>query len=184
MTVSRPHFMLGLLDTPPAPGADAQRQEIVCELALRILCGRTAPLYTRLFEQRLISASFDLEYSMQPDACCAILAGDSPDPRKVQAAVEKELCRLAQDGVPDAVFHRQKRALYGMSLRVLDMPEELARQLADCCFQGGELLRFPEVYDSIAPEEIRAAYERWARAGTHTLSIVAPLDDANPEARA
>ncbi|MGE4547991.1 MAG: M16 family metallopeptidase [Intestinibacillus sp.] len=174
MQVSIPTFLLAIKDDAVPEGESRRRRAIVTDIALRLLCGKTAPLYARLYEERLINASFDSEYQLLPEAACAVCGGESQDPRAVRDAVAAEIHRLAEAGVDDAVFERARRASFGLLLRSLDRPEEYARLQVEACFGGEDLLDFPAVYDSVTADDVRACYARWAKPDRLTLSIVEP----------
>ncbi|MCB6365290.1 insulinase family protein [Intestinibacillus massiliensis] len=174
MQVSMPTFMLGLKDDPVRPGESRRRRAIVGDIALRLLCGKTSPLYTRLYESRLINASFDSEYSLLPEAAGAVFGGESQDPRAVRDALLAEAARLAAEGVDGARFRQAARASYGMLLRALDSPDEYARLQAEACFGGEDLLDFPAIYDTVTAEDVQGCYTRWSEPGRASLSIVEP----------
>lgn len=174
MQVSIPTFLMGVKDAPVQPGESRQRRAIAGDIALRILCGKTSPLYANLYESRQINASFDSEYSLLPEAACAAFGGESQDPRAVRDAILEEISHLAAQGVEEERFTRAKRASYGGMLRVLDSPEEYARRQAEACFGGEDFLDFPARYDSVTAEDVRDCYARWTQPDRVTLSVIAP----------
>ena len=128
MQVSLPQCMVGFKDVPVPAGESRLRRSLIGDLAVRILCGDTSPLYAKLYEKRLLGRDFDVDYSLIPDGACAILGGESRDPAAVREALERETARLAQEGIEPKLFRRMKNALYGMRLRMLDVPDLYARQ--------------------------------------------------------
>lgn len=175
MQVSQPQMLLGFQDAPCADGESRLRRRLLGELAVRLLCGDTAPLYARLYEQQLIGRSFDTDYVILPQATAAILGGESRDPAAVRAAIEREVAHLAHEGVDPALFARMKKALYGLYLRVFDVPEAYARQQVTALFDGEQYADFAALFDTIGPEDVQAMYARWARPDGSTLSTVLPL---------
>ena len=57
-------------------------------------------------------------------------------------ALERETARLAQEGIEPKLFRRMKNALYGMRLRMLDVPDLYARQEIASVFAGEHYLDF------------------------------------------
>ena len=55
MAVSQPTFLLGFKDAPLAAGESRQRRQLIGDLAARILCGTTSPLFGELYEERLVN---------------------------------------------------------------------------------------------------------------------------------
>ena len=174
MAVSQPIFMLGCKDAPLAPGESRMRRRILGDVAAQVLCGKSTPLYAKLYEARLISAGFDAEYDLFPEAACAVFGGESRDPRAVRTAIEDELRVLAAEGVREDVFNRVKNARYGMMLRGLDIPDEYARMQIEAGFGGEEALNFPAVFASLTAGDVREILARWAEPGRSTLSLVEP----------
>ncbi|MGO5027963.1 EF-P 5-aminopentanol modification-associated protein YfmH [Candidatus Agathobaculum pullicola] len=174
MPVSRPQFMLGFKDMPLEAGESRLRRSLLGELAVRILCGDTAPLYAELYEKRLIGRDFDTDYTLIPEGAMALLGGEGRDPEAVRAAIEGEVARLAREGVERPLFDRMKKALYGLRLRVLDVPEAYARQEAAALFAGEHYADFAALFDTIAPEDVQAVFARWAQRDRSSLSVVLP----------
>ena len=174
MPVSRPQFMLGFKDMPLEAGESRLRRSLLGELAVRILCGDTAPLYAELYEKRLIGRDFDADYTLIPEGAMALLGGEGRDPEAVRAAIEGEVARLAREGVERPLFDRMKKALYGLRLRVLDVPEAYARQEAAALFAGEHYADFAALFDTIAPEDVQAVFARWAQRDRSSLSVVLP----------
>lgn len=174
MQVSQPQFSIGFKDDPVQPGESRLRRSLLGELAVRILCGDTAPLYAQLYEKRLIGRDFDTDYSLIPEGACAMLGGESRDPAAVRAAVEQEVARLAHEGVDPALFGRMKKAVYGLHLRVLDVPEAYARQEATALFAGEHYPDFAALFDTIGAGDVQAMFARWARRDRCTMSVIEP----------
>lgn len=174
MAVSRPQFLLGFKDTPLAAGESRLRRALLGELAVRILCGDTAPLYAELYGKRLIGRDFDTDHMLFPEGAAAILGGESRDPEAARAAIEAETARLAREGVEQALFDRMKKALYGLWLRVLDVPEAYARQQAAAIFAGEDYADFAALCDTISPQDVQAVYARWAQRDRSSMSVIRP----------
>lgn len=174
MPVSRPQFLLGFKDVPLQSGESRLRRALLGELALRILCGDTAPLYAELYGERLIGRDFDTDYLLFPEGAAAVLGGESRDPEAVRAALERETARLAREGVEQGLFERMKKALYGLYLRVLDVPEAYARQQAACLFAGEDYADFAALFDTVSPQDVQAVYARWAQRDRACLSVIRP----------
>ena len=174
MQVSQPQFLIGFKDDPVQPGESRLRRSLLGELAVRILCGDTSPLYAQLYEKRLIGRDFDVDYSLIPEGACAMLGGESRNPEAVRATIEKETVRLAHEGVKPDLFDRMKKALYGLHLRVLDVPEAYARQEVTALFAGEHYPDFAALFDTIGPDDVQAMFARWARRDRCTMSVVQP----------
>ena len=178
MAVSRPNFLLGFKDDPLAAGESRLRRSLIGELAARILCGTTSPLYAKLYDARLVTRQFETSYTLLPEGAAALLGGASRDPHAARAMIEGELHRLVREGVDDALFERMKKACYGMNVRTLDRPDDLCVSQAVSVFGGEDFLSFAELFDTITCADVEAALARWARPEGSTQSIILPREDA------
>ncbi len=178
MVVSRPSFMLGIKDAPLAEGESRLRRQLVGDLAARILCGNTAPLFVSLYKDRLVTRGFESSYTIMPEVAAALLGGESQDPYAVRDRVAEQIQQYAENGVADALFERMKKACYGLNVRVLDQPDELCRAQVESSFANECCLDFARVYDTITKQDIQQMFVRWAQTDRMTLSVVLP-----PEAK-
>ena len=64
MAVSQPTCLVGFKDAALAPGESRLRRQLLGDLAARILCGSTAPLFAALYADRLISRRFACSYAI------------------------------------------------------------------------------------------------------------------------
>lgn len=176
MQVSKPYFMLGVKDTPLAAGESATRRVILGELAARIVCGQTAPLFTELYTRGLLNRRFETGYTLLPEAAVAMFGGESADPRAVRVEIERAIGGLARDGVEESLFRRMRNALYGSYVRVMDQPDEICRMQAETGFRGEAFGDFAELFDTITAQDVRETLCRWAEPGRTSLSLVLPLE--------
>ncbi len=174
MQVSLPQMIAAFKDEPLHAGESRLRRSLIGDLAVRIVCGDTAPLYADLYEKRLIGRDFDVDYTIIPDGACAMFSGESRDPAAVREAVEREIARLAREGIEPGLFRRMKNALYGMRLRVLDVPDSYARQEITAIFAGEHYADFAAQFDTIGPEDVQAACIRWSQPNRSCMSVVEP----------
>lgn len=176
MAVSQPTFLLGFKDAPLAPGESRQRRQLTGDLAARILCGTTAPLFGELYEDRLINRRFESSYALLPEAAAAAFGGESRDPEVVRDRLIAAVQDYAAKGVPADLFARMKKACYGLTVRILDQPDELCRMQAELGFADACCLDFADVYDTITAENVREMFARWAQPDRTSLSVIRPLD--------
>ncbi|MCI7124881.1 MAG: insulinase family protein [Agathobaculum sp.] len=174
MQVSQPQFLLGFKDAPRGADESRLRRQLTGELAVRILCGDTAPLYARLYEKRLIGRDFDTDYTLIPEGAAAILGGESRDPAAAREEIEREVAHLAREGVDKALFDRMKKALYGLHLRALDSPEGYARRQATAVFAGEDYPDFAAQLETVDPDDVQAMFARWAQGERSSMSVVTP----------
>ena len=77
----------------------------------------------------------------------------------------------------DQDFYQQiRRASFGSSLRGLDSFENIAVSLTEGCFNGYDPLRFPEVFDSIGPEDLLSFLKENVTEDRSVLSEIVPKE--------
>lgn len=111
---------------------------------------------------------------MMPGVAYLYAGGDGKDPRAVTDAILEEATRIAAEGVDEAYFQRIRKASFGANLRGLNSFENIAVTLTEGYFHGYDPLRFPEVFDSITPEDITAFLKTNVTAERMAVSRIVP----------
>lgn len=174
MQVSQPYFMLGIKDIPVQAGESATRRNILGELTARIVCGQTAPLFTKLYEEGLLNRRFETGYSLLPEGALALFGGESADPRAVRTQIEQTIRTLHQNGVPKDLFERMKNAMYGTYIRLMDDLEEICRLQVEAGFRGENFGDFAELFGTITLADVQEMLTRWAQSDRTALSMILP----------
>lgn len=175
MAVSQPTFLLGFKDAPLTAGESRQRRQLIGDLAARILCGTTSPLFGELYEERLVNRRFENSYTILPEAAAAAFGGESRDPEAVRDRLIAAVRAYAASGMPEELFSRMKKACYGLNVRALDQLDELCRMQAELGFADECCLDFADVYDTITAEDVREMFARWAQPDRTSLSVIRPI---------
>ena len=174
MEVSSPQFLAGFKCAPAAEGNDYMRAAILGDMASDILLGESSALYQRLYEQGLINPSFGGAFEMMPGVAYLYAGGDSKDANAVTDAILREAARIAAEGVDEDYFRRIRKASFGANLRGLNSFENIAVTLTEGYFHGYDPLRFPEVFESITPEDVAAFLKTNVTAERMVLSRIVP----------
>lgn len=176
MEVAMPTFAFGFKCAPPAPDALMHR-EVLGDLAAEILAGESSELYQRLYERGLIDAGFSVGYESVKDACLLSASGDSTDPEAVQRALLSEAAHIAKNGVDPAQFARLVKSALGRRTRDLDSFESICYLMGGSYyFDGVDYLRFPEVYASVTPEDVRRFLAETVQPERASLAVVRPKE--------
>ena len=174
MEVSSPQFLAGFKCAPAAEGDAYMRATILGDMASDILMGESSALYQRLYEQGLINPSFGGAFEMMPGVAYLYAGGDSKDANAVTDAILREAARIAAEGVDEDYFRRIRKASFGANLRGLNSFENIAVTLTEGYFHGYDPLRFPEVFESITPEDVAAFLKTNVTAERMVLSRIVP----------
>ena len=176
MEVSMPTFLMGFKCPPQHGGEEQHRFTAIGELACDVLMGESSPLYARLYAEGLINGSFGAAFDLLPGASYVYAGGDSKDPQAVAEAILAEAQRLVSQGVDGDYYRRVVNANFGAALKALNSFESIAVSMAEGCFQGYDPYRFPEVYDSIAVEDVLDFLRRNMTRDHMALSVITPKE--------
>ena len=177
MEVSMPSFLVGFKCPPQHGGEEQHRFAAIGELACDVLMGESSPLYARLYSQGLINGSFGAAFDILPGAAYAYAGGDSNDPAAVMEAILEEARRLTREGLDPDYWQRMKRGNFGASLKGLNSFDSIAISLVEGCFQHFDPLRFPEIYDSITPQDVLDFIREHICRSRAALSVIYPKED-------
>lgn len=174
MAVSTPIFQFGCKGDAAATGSETLRIQLLGELAMEALAGRSSPLYAELYEQGLINSEFSCGCETYPGCAFLYAGGESRDPHAVADRLKEEARRLAREGIEPALWSRIKKAAYGSRVRALNSFENICVSQAQACFFGVDAMTFPEVFDALTAQDAQELLGRWVTEERTALSIVRP----------
>ena len=181
MEVAMPMFNLAF-KAEPLDGGDASiRTEMVADLAAEALFGESSELYLKLYEEGIIDSSFGGGFETVDGCALLMCAGDSEQPEALREAILAQAEKLVREGIPQKNFLRMKRSALGRRIRGLDSFDATCFRICAYHFSGFDYFRFPEVYRSIASQEILDFLERIIRPERCSLSVIRPLTDNEKE---
>lgn len=176
MAVSAPQFIIGAKVPQAGSGREFLRQQLVSQLALRLLVGYSSPFYNRLYENGTLNRDFDYEVYFTAGTGTLLIEGESPDPEAVLAALEEEVARVSKAGFDPDRFERAKRASMGARLRGLEDFDNVCVALAAGVFEGYDALDSLEALGSVTAEECLAFVRENLKPERLAISIVAPKE--------
>lgn len=174
MEVSCSQFLTGFKCRPAEDGEEYLRLAVIGDMACDILLGDSSPLYLRLYDQGLINTSFGGTFEMMPGVAYLYAGGDSKDARAVAAEIRKEAERLVREGIDEDFYQQVRRAAFGSNLRGLNSFENIAVTLTEGYFHGYDPFRFPQVFESVTKEDVRAFLRDNIRGDRAVLSEIVP----------
>ena len=177
MDVSAPLFQLGFKCRDIGEGEEAARQEFIAELASEVLFGESSDLYLKLYEQGLIDGSFAGGFETVRGAALLTASGESPDPKAVRDAILERAEELANTGIDPETFQRLRRSAMGRRLRSLDSFDATCFRLCAYRLTGFDYFRFPEIYETLTPEDIRQFIRQAVTEENACLSVIYPKEE-------
>ena len=176
MSVSAPQFLLGAAYRPTE--GDVLRERIVARLAMRLLCGTSSPLYTRLYREGILNRIFAYGTDFPANTAQLTAGGESPDPQRVYDELMGEVDRIAAEGFDPDAFERAKRASLGARLRGFEDFDSVCLTAFDAERLGYCIFDAPAVLASVTAEECRDFLVRVLTRERTALSVVRPQTHA------
>ena len=177
LSVAMPLFMIGFKDTDTnVTGKELLKKSIEVKILLRLLFGKSSPLYKRLYDTGLINASFATDYTMQPDYAFSAIEGESKDPKKVYEMIIEEINRVKSEGLSEEDYNRVKKVLWGQHIRSQNDVEDLSVEFLQMHMAGIDYFDYYDVYKSVTFEDVKKRLENHFVAERSALSVVNPVD--------
>lgn len=173
MEVSAPSFLLGFKAPAVPHGREGLRQALLGELAGELLCGRSSPIYAKLYGEGLIHKDFSVSCINYPGAAFLVAGGESPEPHRVRKALLEEGAKLVQ-GIDEGRFQRALRSEYGASVRSLNSFDRVCVNLARGWFGGYHFYDFASLYPTLTAREVAGFLGQVVREAGSSLSIIQP----------
>jgi predicted Zn-dependent peptidase len=172
MPVNLPLIALGFKDVlGTLNGRALLRQELVSGLMWGMLVGKSAPLFSRLYEEGLVNDRFSARYQAAPTFAHSTLGGETPDPSRLVDVLQEELPRAPL--TTDALERLKKREI-GEYMTLFNSPEDLAYAFNSLYFRGVSVLDFVDVLEGIRLEDIEERRARHIAEGAYAVSVITP----------
>lgn len=178
MTVAMPMFSVGFKCESPTYGQEGLLDEIIGDIAAEILCGESSDLYTRLYDEGLIDASFSAGYESVKGACLISIGGDSRDPQAVYKAVLQEAERIGKEGFDLRFFERLRKSAIGRRTRDLDGFESVCYRNCAYHFDGVDYFEFPKSYAALTPHSVQELIARVIRPERASMALIRPKEES------
>ncbi len=176
LSVSSPLYMIGFKDTDIGySGERLLKKNIEVDILLRLIFGKSSPLYKELYEEGLINSNYSYEYTTQPDYAFSAVGGESKNPKAVYEKILAEIERICQCGISEDDFNRTKKVLWGHYIRSLNDTEEYAGTFLRYSFMDIDYFNYDKVYKSVTFEDVKNRFNEHFKKGFSAISIVNPI---------
>ena len=176
MQVSKPMFNIGIKDTSiPENAAERQKRDAIYSILDEMIFSRAGELYSSLFEREIISPHLSYGYTVSPTSAYNSIAGEADDPQLVLNEILAHVELLKKNGLSYEDFLRGKRVMYAEFVKSFDSTDNVANNMLSFIFDGGELLSYADIIDSVTFNDVKTAFEHAFDKEKITLSVVLPL---------
>ncbi len=173
MEVSQHLLNLGFKDREVGfAGRKLFKKELVTDLLLEIILGRSSELYDRLYEEGLINESFGASFVAEKDYSYVIMGGETPDPDRLYSSLLTGIKEYQEKGIDGEDFKRQQRRILGEFLRNFNSLEFIANNFLAYYFRGINFFDYVEVLLEIKEEEVMERLKELFQEDFHACSII------------
>lgn len=175
LAVSMPQFQMGFKDTGfPSKGIDCLKRQIGVKLVLEMIMGRSSEFYNKLYEEGLINATFEFDYTIEENYAFSIFGGESSNPYAVKDRVSENLREASRKGLSKEDFERIRRAMSGRFMKQLNSIERISHEFISVYFRGVNIFDYLGVYDKITFEYINEVFKQHFNLDNLALSVIKP----------
>lgn len=176
LVTSIPIFIIGFKDDELGlEGKELVKREIVTNILLEMLFGKSSKFYQELYSEGLIDASFGGQYVGHKNYGHSIVAGQSYKPEVVLERINTYLEEIRNEGLNEEDFERIKNKDIGSNIMGFNSVEFIANNFINYFFLDFLFLDYLDVYDSISFEDALNRFNKHYRKDNYTLSVIKPV---------
>ncbi len=173
LSVSTPLFDIGFKDSGKYTGDEILKNEIAVKIILSSVASKSSDLYERLYNDGLINDEFSYDYMYEEQYACAIIGGESKEPKKVYGEVIKYLKDKKRIDADE--FDRAKKSIWGSYLRAFNDVEGICSAMVRNVLKGVNWFDFSNIFDSVTLAFVNEKYEKlFCDEEKQALSVVYP----------
>lgn len=174
MEVSAPQFLFGARFEPEMDGKARLKQRITGSIALKMLLGRSSPVFNRLYAGGMLNGDFEYELDYSAGTAMFLAGGESRDIPAVMDEIRKELSRISSEGLDGDLFENAKKSQFGDELRGLGSFSSLALSLIEGAFADFCPLDAFEIIEATTTRDVLSFIEDHISPEKLSLSVIEP----------
>lgn len=186
MSTSTSHLLIGYKETRTGlEGIPLLRQNILSDLLMELIFGKSAKLYSKLYEEKLIDDRFGCGYSSHQTYGFTVISAETDQPAALYKRIMAELDKMAKNKLcGKRELEQQKRKMIGKFTWVFNSPMAIASLFAGYYFSkifktpepGQEIYEMSGLIKKITLEEVEKRLKEHLNAKYHAISVIKPLD--------
>lgn len=176
LMVSQPLFQIGFKDnTLYTDGEELLKREIMTDVILEVIFGKSNDFYMSLYEQGLINQSFGSESELEKRFGFTLIGGESKDPDKVFELVKAEINKTIEFGLDKESLERAKKTTQASLIKLFNSIEGMGNAFIRQIMCGVNPLALANIIDEIAEEEYNERLKKYFNTDNCVLSVVRPV---------
>lgn len=175
MQVAKPLFGIGVKDTDiPTDPWERMKKSATADILNDVLFGKAGEFFNKLYEEGMVSGSFDCGYSISSGYAFNALFNESADPDAVFNRFCEYIESVKKNGLPREDFERSKRALYAAMVKCFDSTDDIANYFLAYKLDGGDLLDYVDILSAVTYEDVSELLNKAYKPEYYSLAIVSP----------
>jgi predicted Zn-dependent peptidase len=180
MVVARPKVLMGFKDCDfSLEGAKLQRKEIVTQMVLDILFGKSSRNHEQLYREGTIDDSFSAYYSGYTDFGFTGIGGDTDQPDRFRSRLEEVLKNTIERGIEEEDFLRQRNKYLGKFIRTFNSVEGTALTLMNFYFKKVTPSQVIDIIQRVTCEDLNARLRGHFDTHQMAFSVIEPMESTH-----
>ncbi len=176
LSVSQPLLNMGFKDTySHLAGRELMARELITELLLEMIFGRSGSFYTALYEEGLIDEQFSYGFTAERSYGHTLLGGRTKKPEELRARLLAAISETKKSGLEAESFDRQKRKMRGQVLTSFNSLEFIANNYLAYHFRRIDFFEILDILEKISIKDLEERLHAHLQEDLHAVSIVYPV---------
>ncbi len=178
MDVSKPLFSIGIKDNDISDD-DALRikKSIAISILTDMLFSRCSTFYNELYEEGIISSSFDCWSEHSRNFSFTIISGESDRSSDVYKRFKEHIESIKASGLSAEDFDRCKNAVYADIVKSFDSTDDIANNFLSYIFEGGDILDLPDIVKTVTLEYTSEVFRDIFKQEHFTFNEIFPMKE-------
>lgn len=156
LSVSRPLFLMGFKDNDVGyDGIELLQKEIITNILLEIIFGKSSLTYEKLYEEGLIDDRFSFGYEGQKGYGFCTIGGETKDPEKLKEMLVASISEAKEGGLKEEDFERVRKKYLGDYIQGFNSLEFIANSFVSYYHRNINIFDYPDVLKQITFEEVK-----------------------------
>lgn len=177
MEIATPLFIAGFKDDITNMEITSAVNIVGMGILTEMVFGRSSELYKKLYENGLINANFDADYTFAGDYAYSTVGGESRSPEEALEIIRRGIQILKNDGLNEKEFERIKNMKLGSFIKEFNSVERIGHSFVANYMRGVNFFELAEAHNSIDFGTVKRIFERHFDLEKLAISMIKPIKD-------
>ena len=181
MPIAKPIFTIGIKDSELGDAKARMARDAAMQILCEMLFSRSGKLYNELFEKGMISPELSYGYSIAEQFAFITVGGEADEPMEVLEYIKDYIREKQKTGLCAAEFERAKRVMLAEYIKDFDSTEEIANNMIDFIFDGGDIFDCMEALEGVTLEDAEHLLHTAFEEDFFCISVIRPKEPKENE---